>query len=518
MSRKLAWIRRSLALPLVAGAVFTAPAASQVTAPQSIESPSVSRVAGVETGTIPLGAAVVSAWAALPEPGFEPSLWLLLRAPKPSGGGRSLARLTFGAGARLETIAPDLPRWMETLAAIDVGYGPELVAGGEGRLAALGVRVGPPAGEGAIGSEPAPRALLEQPGFELASISTGRIESGVLARITVADPGRIRIWESDGAGALRETAPVRIPFSVTRSSNGLRRSNPDLLAPLAPLEPRANGARSALFVGPEAIGHLRLRGEWIDLEAPGAPRAELWAALPGPEKVSQAWPVRVGSSSILIVRTQAADAMNLFERQRLRVLPLAEDRTRAGTLPTLAVELDSKRWHDTAVSLADVDGDGNEDLLVVFPEGLSGSDLVAQWWRGSGGGRFESTVRRSDVEKGGESWQLVPAAGAGSPAAILFVRDRFVELRPFAVAGKKALATEPSLTLAHRPASDRKQRKTTVTVGTGKDAVEVENVDPDLELLGAVDLDGRPGQEILALQPDGHGQDRLLFARRVPNP
>jgi hypothetical protein len=81
-----------------------------------------------------------------------------------------------------------------------------------------------------------------------------------------------------------------------------------------------------------------------------------------------------------------------------------------GPCPTLAVELDSKRWHETAIALGDVDGDGHDDLLAAFPEGLSGTDLVVQWWRGEGRGRFESRAHRSDLKKAPGGWALVADA------------------------------------------------------------------------------------------------------------
>ena len=168
--------------------------------------------------------------------------------------------------------------------------------------------------------------------------------------------------------------------------------------------------------------------------------------------------------------------MNLFERQRLRVLPLVEDRTRAGAAPSLAVELDSKRWHETGIALDDVDGDGLDDLLAVFPEGLSGSDLIAQWWRGSGEGRFESKARRSDVKGGGEAWIVVTSDV--SPPAILLLRDGNVELRPFAPAGKKALA-EPSFRWRSARSDSLGAGGRRSTVGTGGEKVEVRNVPPN---------------------------------------
>jgi len=46
----------------------------------------------------------------------------------------------------------------------------------------------------------------------------------------------------------------------------------------------------------------------------------------------------------------------------------------------------------------------------------------------------------------------------------------------------------------------------TLALGGGDDSAKVKNVDPDAVPLGAVELDRRPGPELLAVQGDGNGR------------
>ncbi|MEZ5313728.1 MAG: VCBS repeat-containing protein [Thermoanaerobaculia bacterium] len=454
---------------------------------------------------------VLSALAIPAGNGAPSALWLLARPPRDENGARSLWRFDIAPTAQLERSAADLPGWMETLGAIDLGAGLELVAAGEGRLAALGVALGDGrAALDATGPRIVPRPLLDDPAFRLERIPGGLLRRGSSSLLLAVAPGGIRRWVADGEGGVRATGGLRIPFAIARESRGIRLSSP-------PVQPVLNGGSAGpvgttpLFLGPEAVGRTRLRGRWLDLGAPAVPRPDLWAALPGPEAVSQSWPAEIDGTPVLIVRTQAADELNIFERQRLRVLPLLADRTRAGAPPTLAVELDSKRWHETEIALGDVDGDGRTDLLVAFPEGLSGTDLVVQWWRGRGQGRFEASAKRSDLEQGGEIRQLVPSPAPGEPPAVLLYRRGRLELLPFARSGRKALGGDPlvAATFESRANGGSKRRRN----GEGEGGAEEFD---DVELLGAIELDGLPGAELLALVPGSQGRDRLAFVRRRP--
>ena len=484
-----------------------------------------------ERWIVDLGGVLVAALSPEVSPGEE-GLLLLVRPPRKPDGPRRLLRLRLEPEARLEVLAEGLSGWIESLSAVelDPGLRVHLVAGGAGRW----VDLGPLAAQAALAPEVAgkpagPPGVVERPlldlgGHDLRQPGSGTPEAG--------DGGRFRRRRTRPAAALESgwhqagtrsesTQPgksaeglamamsreVALPFAVARTSTGLRLTSP-------PVVSMRSAAGELYFAGPEVVGGTRLRGVLIDGGATGAPPVEVWAALPGPEAVEQSWPFEIDGVPVLVVRTQATDELNLFERQRLRVLTLSADRTRSGSPPTLAVELDSKRWHETALALGDVDGDGHDDLLAAFPEGLSGTDLVVQWWRGSGGGRFESRPRRSDIQKAPAGWALVPEPEPG----LLLVGNGRIELRRFAAAGRSAVADRGELA-ASIPAlaGPKAPKEVTVALGGGGDSAKVKNVDPDAEPLGAVELDGRPGPELLAVQGDGNGRDRLILLRALPS-
>ncbi len=444
-----------------------------------------------------------------------------MRPPRKPDGPRRLLRLRLEPEPRLETLAEGLSGWIESLSAVELDPAPGCisspVARDDGSIS-VPAALAAPVSE-LEGTTPGPPGLVERPLLDLGGHDLRQPDSGLLRRGTddgfaAVEPGRLRLWKAAGTQpgssaeglAMAMSREVALPFAVARSSAGLRLTSP-------PVARVRSGPGELYFAGPEVVGGTRLRGVLIEGGAAGAPPVEVWAALPGPESVEQSWPFEIDGVPVLVVRTQATDELNLFERQRLRVLALAADRTRSGSPPTLAVELDSKRWHETALALGDVDGDGHDDLLAAFPEGLSGTDLVVQWWRGSGGGRFESRPHRSDIQKAPAGWALVAEPAPG----LLLVGNGRIELRHFAAAGRSAVADRSELAASIPALADPKAPKeVTVALGGGGDSAKVKNVDPDAEPLGAVELDGRPGPELLAVQGDGNGRDRLILLRALP--
>lgn len=461
--------------------------------------PGISVVAegSAERWIVDLGGVLVAALSPETAAGGD-GLLLLVRPPRKPDGPRRLLRLRLEPEPSFELLADGLDGGIDSLAAAELaaGQAAELIVGGPDRLATLGPL-------SSLAAPLAMRTLFEVAGFDPRALDPGLLRRGLGRRFAVVEPGALRLWD---AAAGTWTPPSRLPLEVARTASGLRLSSPPVVS--------VRSASGEIFLaGPEAVGSTRLKCLRIDAATPGEAPEELWAALPGPEKVSQSWPFEIDGVPVLVVRTQASDEVNLFERQRLRVLPLAADRTRAGGAPTLAVELDSKRWHETAIALGDVDGDGHDDLLAAFPEGLSGSDLVMQWWRGEGRGRFESRAHRSDLKKAPGSWALVAAPEPG----LLLVGNGRMELRAFSAAGKSAIAERAGLTVPipalPGAAAAKAEKKVTIAVGGEGDSSKVENIDPEALPLGAVELDGRAGAELLAVQGSGNGNERLILLR-----
>jgi len=458
--------------------------------------------AGVEVTRAPgaqrIEAALDGALVAALAPARGGGLLLLIGPAGEPDGPRRLARLRFEPEPRLETLAEGLGGWIKSLAAIDLGAGPELVAGGLGRLVSLG----PLAAPGASG-----RPLVEHPGVDLRSLATDRLQAGVRVRLAAAEAGALRAWASDGRGGLRLAVEAALPTAIERAPWGLSIASPPVAAAQG-----ATGAAPLWVAGPVAVGRTRLRATIVDGERGGA-ASEAWAALPGAESVEQSWPAALDGAPVLVVRTQGAARVDLLERQRLRVLPLAADRTRAGSAPSLAVELDSRRWHETEVLLADADADGRQDLIAAFPEGLRGDDLVVQVWRGAGGGRFEPRAARSDLELPAEGWRLVAHADeAGGPGLLAAGAGR-LELRRIVAGGRRALAAGAELA-APLPAPPTGVGRVAAGIGSARTRTASRRERPQVEPLGAAELDERPGPEALAVVTGEAGDDRLVVVRR----
>ncbi len=447
------------------------------------------RSTSAEGVSVALGGTLVAALAA----GADGALWLLVRPVEEVDGPRRLLRVVGWPEPAAAVAAEGLGGWSKTLAAIDLGAGAELVVGGLGRLDSLGP-LAAPSGAG--------RTLVEHPGFDLRSLAPHPLRVGVDSRLAAAEVGRLRVW-APAAGGLRRVAERPLPFAVERTVSGLRMTSPKAAAVAGPEgSPR-------WVVGPLPVGRSRLRTLLFDGDSDSA--SEAWSELPAPEGVDASWAVALDGVPALVVRTQGAESLDLFERQRLRVLPLRADRTRAGAPATLAVELDAKRWQPTEIAVGDADGDGLDDLAAVFPEGLSGGDLVVQVWRGAGGGRLERRARRTDLDAAPEQWLLAGGATAeGGPALLLVWPDR-IELRALAGGGRRALEATPRFALP-LATPDRARTEVTVSVGGAGGATVEQRT--EVEALGLAELDGRPGAEALILAPADDGGDLLVLVRR----
>jgi hypothetical protein len=457
--------RSGFALALLVSWTWTAAAAP--------ETPRVERLAGVERVESSLGGALVAALA--PGPGGD--LYVLVRPEEDPDGPRRLLRITGGEAPRLEVFAESLGGWTKALAALDLGRGPELVAAGLGRLAALGPLASPTGAE---------RTLLEHPGFDLRSLHPSRLRLGIARDVVAAEVGALRVWRPDAAAGLELAADVGLPFTVERRSAGLRLAGP----PVVELAPDSAGRRR-FAVGPEVRGASRLRVLRIAETADaGWTTTELWAALPAPETVEESWIADGDDGPVLVVRSQGALALNAFENQLWRLFRLGPDRTRAGRSPALAVSVDSKRWHDNQALVADADGDGRVDLLLARPEGMTGGDLVVERYAGLGEGRFDRRSRRTDLDDAPPrfAW-LADVDGSGRPGLATLVGGELVVWRT-AREGRRALERQALL-------------RVPLAAGGG-DAV--------FEWLGAVPRAGLP-PELLVVAVLEQGESRLIQVR-----
>jgi hypothetical protein len=417
------------------------------------------------------------------------ALWLLVAPPGEPDAERRLLAWSAAAPGEVEARPTELPGWTKTLVLHDLGSGVELLAGGLGEIATLG------AADDA-GKLPL-RSLLRDPDFDLRSMDRRPLRVGVAAELVAASAGRWRLWRGE-AGALRLSSERRLPLDVRAERGGLRLSSPP-----GALLGTGIDVPVALF-GPEAQGSTRVRTLRFALVG-DAPVEECWSRLPGAEIVEQGSFLAVDGAPFLGVRTQGGDEVNLLEKQRLRVLPLVPDRTRAGRPATFALELDTRRWHDLELAAADQDGDGKDDLLVARPEGFRGEDLVVEVYAGSGGGRFAPRARRDDFDGPFADFSFAEDLDGDGRVDLAFVRDGWLELRRGAARGGP-VEREPWMRVELAPAG---AARTTVTIGVGGEGGSATSERAgEIEILGVLPLgDGRSA--LLATLADETGRQRL---------
>ncbi len=429
--------------------------------------------------------------------GGAAELLVLARPENEPDGPRTLSRLDLAAG-RLVELRAGLPGSFKALAflTLEAGAAPHLVAGGLGELWDLGT----------LGDlAPEPRSLLRHPGFDLRSLHPGKLwlPGADLTTFAAAEAGSLRLYRL-AAGQVELASRFELPLAAKREASGLLLASP----PVTPLLAPASG-RLLFAVGPEAHGSRRLRTLLIDPVA--GTSSEAWALLPGPEAVAESWYRLVDGRPFLFVMSQSSDKLGLLEEKRLRVFGLSADRTRLGKPPLLAFTTDTKRWHDTDLHLANADGDGKADLVLLQPAGLSGDELKVEALPGLGGGRFLIRTRRSSLDPApqewlyGEDWNgdgVPDLAAVGDGALMLYAGSR---------GGSRPLAGKPWLRLP-LPSLETRRQEVAVSVGTAGATVEDRAVHEPSEI-AAADLDGDGRRELLLLDPSllGRGVLRIVF-------
>ena len=355
-------------------------------------------------------------------------------------GKRSLQRLDL-TGA-LRPLLPEVPSG--TLGTLDLdGDGTEeILLVSKGELRSLG-----------SAGQPAEKQLLDLPATELRFPSRWRDQEmpGVLA----GGVGTVRLYLPNGGG-LAPGVERNLPARATRERWGLRLTSPRVRS--------VQGDGNLLAAGPEAQGKQRLRSLLL-----GESATEAWSLLPGPEEVDTSWYVKIDGRPSLIVTTNSADKLGIFESKKLRVFPLAADRTRAGRRPALASQTTSHRWFPVAPIVRDVDKDGKDDLVVLQLDGMGGGETIAETFFGRGDGRFETPGQRQkwDLENRGWSYGQ-DLTGDG--------------IADLAVAGSTKLAVFPGTKQPRKALLERKPLEVSLEIGGGEDA--------GIRRLRVADLDG----------------------------
>jgi len=326
-------------------------------------------------------------------PSGERSLILLVETADDSEGPRFIYELRLADSARLSDLPVVLPPGTDSLATVDLaGDGTaELLVGEHGRIFRL-------VGEGEL------ELALEGEGVDLKGRARSDLDGSTAAAselVLAAIGSAKRFTLEQEEGRLRESQRYEIPVKARMQGSWLRLSSPLVSALPSPDSPRA----FTYLVGPEPIGDRRLRT--LILEPGGGPEGavrELWSQLPSPETVEESLYGLLDGEIVLLVTTIQADKVGIFEKEKLRVLRLSEDRSRSGAKPILEVESRTRNWYRPGAGVFDVNRDGFDDVVLVQPKGLGGGKLVVEAFLGSGSGAFEGMKRRTNLEVETETW------------------------------------------------------------------------------------------------------------------
>ncbi|NJL29102.1 MAG: VCBS repeat-containing protein, partial [Thermoanaerobaculia bacterium] len=194
-----------------------------------------------------------------------------------------------------------------------------------------------------------------------------------------------------------------------------------------------------LLAGPTAVGPRRLRTAIIDPTAGDEKPSEAWSLQPGPSSVEESWYLLLDRRPTLVAATLDAETIGLFEKKKLRFFPLVADRTRAGRNPSFEITTESRRWQTLGAYFADRNGDGRDDLVLIQPEGLSGSELVVDLYLGNGNGRFQPRPQRLKLPASSERWHFgADFDGDGRPDFVA-LEDRRLSVFASATARKNKL-------------------------------------------------------------------------------
>ncbi len=304
---------------------------------------------------------------------------------------RSVFLLDVDGEGSLRQVVSGLPSTIDAIGRL----AGEVIVGEPGRIHSLGPLAN-------LGDSPQPRRLLEAPHLDLRRLQRHRL----LAASVIYQPavGSLRTFTRGGSGVLERGRELEMPVVVRREPTGLRLET-------LPVAVVARGAGPPLIVaGPRAQGSLRLLTTVVAPEpeateaAEDGDRREIWSRLPAPESVADSFYLTLDGRPTLIVSALSAEKIGIFERKKLRVFPLWSDRTRAGTPSTLNVMTTSRRWQRLGVEVADLDRDGDDDLIVIQRDGLGGKKVVVEAFASKGNGGFFSRSRKTAVVAPEADW------------------------------------------------------------------------------------------------------------------
>jgi hypothetical protein len=451
--------------------------------------------------------------------------------PAPDGP-RSVFFLVPGSPA-LERLASSVPERVDAVAALasPAGGADQLILGEPGVLYA----VEPARGDAAAGAY---RQLLAAPGLDLRSLHGDRAGAPWprLPWLAVARAGKLELLAGDRSSPspreLRPIASFPLPLAAAREPWGIKlTSSPVHLLP----EPAASAATAAssparqpdasspaneaaaprFAVGPEPQGKRRLRTLLLAATAGEAP-VESWSLLPDDgQNLDSSYLAWNGRPALAV---SSVPKFGVFVKRDLRLFLLARDRSRGGAPPAFEVHTECHLWHQIGTYFAAAGGGRTQDLVLIYPEGLSGKKLHFLVYADLGQGRLAARPRVSSVDVDADDW-FYGADLTGDGVSDLLVKSQGRLLLYPGVANAYRLADRPawSFTLPApppRPKTGHEARDG----GKDEDRDEHPSHAAGARLAGLADLRGDGHSTLFLGLAVERGRTALVAVRRSEDP
>ncbi|MFQ5669004.1 MAG: FG-GAP repeat domain-containing protein [Acidobacteriota bacterium] len=311
--------------------------------------------------------------------------------------------------------------------------------------------------------------------------------------LRVTGLGVLKLYGPDPhTGEWRLQSRVPLPGRVHPGAAGLLLSTPQVRTVGVTPEGHA-----LLAAGPVPYGGQRLRTTLIRVERAAAPVVqELWSRLPGAEEVSRSGYLLLdGEPALWVVTEDASEGMTFSgHHEHYRLFRLARDRTRAGALPALALEKLKAPQENGLVIGRDINGDGQDDLVIVSRE-----DGVSLWsYLQRSDGSIRHAPRRQELKSHGRPLAFgSDLDGDEFPDLLVAESARFAIYagRPRTDGGRQLVAPIPAWYAARRRP-------------TKNSPENVACMDTSL-----TDLDGDGRREIACAGTDGHQHPAFKIIR-----
>lgn len=420
-------------------------------------------------------------------------------------GAIRLYRVSQAPDSPLDEIRADLPADTRGLDAADVdGDGLEdLLVLREGRIDALLA----PGFDGELRPFDEPEAD-RYPGSPLWVRSRGAESGRVFRLVTV---GGLRTYAPVTQGApISLVSEVPLPVTVGRKGAGLA-----IDTRAVSVVGRGKDGATLLATSPLPVGNTRLRVWLVSPEAPPSARAvDCWLRLPSPERLLDSAFFLLDGSPFLAVTTTSAEKLGLFSEKLLRVFPLRPDRTRAGTAPAFATETRMNLWQEPRFHVADVDGDGKQDLLLAYWKGLKNGTAVLDTYLRRPDGSFATSERSEELELSAEDRSFLEYGddvdGDGTSDLMLLGDGKLLVFpgNRDTKGGKAIVSSSPTLST---PISGAPTGDTRVSISIGSEGVSGSAEGSRAGQPAVLDLDGDGKREVLFVSDSGTDPGKLVI-------